>query len=93
MALDPGNAIVGSGLAGALQTATEAAFGEFPTETARENTAKFNDMLATTIINYFKANAEIKIKTTDVGLQRDSDFGHLDTLGPNTDKTLTDVLF
>jgi hypothetical protein len=94
MALDAGNALAETGLAGALQVATAATFGEFPNEVSRGDTAKFYDMLASTIINYFKANAEIKIKTTDTGLQQYL-IGAVptDTDGPTIIKTLTDVLF
>ncbi len=93
MALSAGDAMAETGLAGALQVATEEAFGEFPNETARQTTATFNNMLASTIINYFKAHAEIHIKTTDAGLQQYLLLDVLtDTAGPEETKTLTDVL-
>lgn len=63
MALDPGNALLNQGLAGAIQTEMEAAFGSFDSDEAERNTAKFNDALAKAIINYFTANAEV---STDV---------------------------
>ena len=63
MALSAGNALANEGLAGAIQTEMEAAFGEFPSREAEENTAKFNDALAKAIVNYITANAEV---STDV---------------------------
>jgi len=59
MALIAGDALDGTDLAGALQTATEAEFGEFKSKESKENTAKFNNMLATTIIEYIKQHAEV----------------------------------
>lgn len=94
MALEAGSALNNTGLAGALQAASQATFGDFKDEASRQNSAAFNDMLATVIIDYFKANAEIKIKTTDTGLQTYL-VGMVvtDTTGPTADKTLTNVLF
>ena len=43
--------------------------------------------LAQAIVGYIKANADVVVRTTDVGLQRDDADG-LDTLGPSNDVTM-----
>lgn len=94
MALEAGSALNNTGLAGALQTASQVTFGEFKDEASRQNAAKFNDMLAAVVIDYFKANAEIKIKTSDASLQTYLVGAVVtETTGPTADKTLTNVLF
>lgn len=92
MAMEAGDALKGTGLAGALQTAIkEELFGDdgFPTAEAKRQTAKFNDALATALIDYIKTNMEVIIKSSDAGLQREvNGMVTQDTLGPSKEKTL-----
>lgn len=91
--LDAGDALSETGLAGVLQTAMRTAFfgsEDYPSEAAKQQTALFNNALAVSLIDYFKANMEVVIKTTDIGLQQE--FNGLilqDTAAPTSEKILT----
>ena len=80
--LEIGDALEETGLAGALQVATrETMFKDkkFPSSDSERTMAKYHDMLAKVLIEYFKENSEIAIKPLDIGLQT---VGVVPTTGP-----------
>ena len=87
-----GDALEETGLAGALQVATRDTMfknNKFPSSDSERTLAKYHDMLAKVLIEYITANADVVIKTTDVGLQT---VGLVPTEGPLTDVTLVNAL-
>lgn len=64
MALSVGEALLGTGLAGAIHDAGEAEFGPFFNKDTRLNSARYSEVLAKAIIEYLVANTEVNTTVT-----------------------------
>lgn len=87
MALSAGDALAGTGLAGALYSAFDTEF-EIPRRAVRP-VQRMCDMLAGVIVTYFKANGDVHITVADGGLQR---VAGVDTDPPGGTKVLSGAI-
>jgi len=87
-----GDALKGTGLAGALQNATrDTMFKDqaFPSSDSERTLAKYHNMFAKVLIEYITANTDVVIKPTNVGLQT---VGAAPTEGPPKTVTIPGAL-